>query len=188
MEDVHRQHYSVAAEIEPPPSVLASLWEHLLREKAEMWLTVRSGSMAPLIAIGDKIKVQTTRSEVIRFGHVVVFREGEKLKVWGVDTLSGKRIEISCDLVVLGMAVVPNSAGKELAEKLGILSDEYGFITEVHPKLRPLETSIPGVYVAGTAQGMKDIPDSVAQASGAASKVLALFSSSELMLEKVAKS
>ncbi|MBA7658632.1 Ferredoxin--NADP reductase [subsurface metagenome] len=115
-----------------------------------------------------------------------VFRDGEKLKVWGVDTLSGKRIEISCDLVVLGMAMVPNPAGKELAQKLGILSDEYGFITEVHLKLRPLETSIPGIYMAGTAQGPKDIPDSVAQGSGAASKVLALFSSSELILEKVA--
>ena len=117
-----------------------------------------------------------------------VFRDGEKLKVWGVDTLSGKRIEISCDLVVLGMAMVPNPAGKELAQKLGILSDEYGFITEVHPKLRPLETTVPGIYVAGTAQGPRDIPDSVTQASGAASKVLALFSSSELILEKVAES
>jgi heterodisulfide reductase subunit A len=115
-----------------------------------------------------------------------VFRDGEKLKVWGVDTLSGKRIEISCDLVVLGMAMVPNPTGKELAQKLGTLSDEYGFITEVHSKLRPLETSIPGIYMAGAAQGPKDIPDSVAQGSGAASKVLALFSSSELILEKVA--
>ena len=117
-----------------------------------------------------------------------VFRDAEKLRVWGVDTLSGKSIEISCDLVVLGMAMVPNPAGKELTQRLGILSDEYGFITEVHPKLRPLETSIPGIYAAGTAQGLKDIPDSVAQGSGAASKVLALFSSRELILEKVARS
>ena len=115
-----------------------------------------------------------------------LFREGGKLKVWGVDTLSGKRIEVSCDMVVLGMAMVPNPAGKELAQKLGIPTDEYGFITEVHLKLRPLETSVPGIYVAGTAQGPKDIPDSVAQGSGAASKVLTLFSSSELILEKVA--
>ena len=116
-----------------------------------------------------------------------VFRDGEKLKVWGVDTLSGKRVEISCDLVVLGMAMVPNPTGKELAQKLGMFVDEYGFISEVHPKLRPLETSVPGIYVAGTAQGPKDIPDSVSQASGAASKVLALFSSNELVLEKVAE-
>ncbi|MFC1916461.1 FAD-dependent oxidoreductase, partial [Chloroflexota bacterium] len=116
-----------------------------------------------------------------------IFREGDKLKVWGADTLSGKRIEIACDLVVLGLALVPNPAGKELAQKLGIATNEYGFITEIHPKLRPLETSVPGIYVAGIAQGPKDIPDSVAQASGAASKVLSLFSSSKLTLEKVAE-
>ncbi len=116
-----------------------------------------------------------------------VFREGEKLKVWGVDTLSGKAIEIECDAVVLGMAMVPNPAGKELAEKLGLFTDEHGFITEAHSKLHPLETSVPGIYVAGTAQGPKDIPDSVAHASGAASKVLVLFSSDELIMEKVAE-
>ena len=116
-----------------------------------------------------------------------VFRDEDKLKVWGVDTLSGKRVEIACDLVVLGLALVPNPAGKELAQKLGIASDEYGFITEAHPKLRPLETSVPGIYVAGTAQGPKDIPDSVAQASGTASKVLGLFSSGEPVLAKVAE-
>jgi heterodisulfide reductase subunit A len=114
-----------------------------------------------------------------------VFREVDKLKVWGVDTLSGKRVEIACDLVVLGMAMVPSPAGKELAQKLGIATNGYGFITEAHPKLRPQETLVPGIYVAGTAQGPKDIPDSVAQASAAASKVLTLFSSSEPVLEKV---
>jgi len=114
-----------------------------------------------------------------------VFREGEKLSVWGVDTLSGKNIDISCDLVVLGLAMVPNPAGKELAQKLGIATDEYGFITEVHPKMSPLETSVPGIYMAGTAQGPRDIPDSVAQASGAASKALTLFSSGEPVPEGV---
>jgi len=116
-----------------------------------------------------------------------VFREGEKLKVWGADTLTGKRVEVSCDLVVLGMAMVPNPAAAELMRTLGINTDSYGFITEAHYKLRPLETSVPGIYIAGTAQGPKDIPDSVAQGSGAASKVLALFSKKELALEKVAK-
>ena len=96
-----------------------------------------------------------------------------------MDTLSGKNVDISGDLVVLGLAMVPNPAGQELAQRLGIVTDEYGFITESHPKMNPLETSVPGIYVAGTAQGPRDIPDSVAQASGAASKVLALFSASE---------
>ena len=117
-----------------------------------------------------------------------VFRDGDKLKVWGADTLTGKRIELSCDLVVLGMAMIPNPESKELMRILGINTDSHGFINEAHYKLRPLETNIPGIYVAGTAQGPRDIPDSVAQGSGAASKVLTLFSASEKMPEKVAAS
>jgi heterodisulfide reductase subunit A len=114
-----------------------------------------------------------------------VFRDGDKLRVWGADTLTGKRVELSGDLVVLGMAMLPNPAGKELMRILGINTDSYGFISEAHYKLRPLETAIPGIYIAGTAQGPKDIPDSVAQGSGAASKVLTLFSASERLPEKV---
>jgi len=116
-----------------------------------------------------------------------IFRDGDKLKVWGADTLTGKRIELSCDLVVLGMAMVPDPAARELMRILGINTDMHGFITEAHPKLRPLESSVPGIYIAGTAQGPKDIPDSVAQGSGAASKVLALFSQQEPVLEKAEK-
>jgi len=115
-----------------------------------------------------------------------IFRDGDKLLVWGVDTLSGHRVEVSCDLVVLGMAMVPSPGVKDLARKLGILTDEYGFFVESHSKLRPLETTVPGVYMAGTAQGPKDIPDSVAQASGAAGKVLSLLSRDEVVEELVA--
>lgn len=114
-----------------------------------------------------------------------VFRDGDKLKVWGADTLTGKKVELSCDMVVLAMAMVPNPAGVELMQRLGINIDIHGFITEVHYKFRPLETSIPGIYIAGTAQGPRDIPDSVAQGSGAASKVLTLFSAREPTPEKV---
>ncbi|HAZ31746.1 MAG TPA: disulfide reductase, partial [Dehalococcoidia bacterium] len=105
-----------------------------------------------------------------------IFRDGNRLRVQGADTLSGKRVDISCDLVVLGMAMMPSAGFKELARKLGIATDAYGFITEVHSKFRPMETSVPGIYVAGTAQGPRDIPDSVAMGSGVASKVLDLFS------------
>ena len=115
-----------------------------------------------------------------------VFRDGEKLIIWGVDTLSGRRVEVACDLVVLGMAMLPNPGLRELADKMGILIDESGFIAESHPKLHPLETLVPGIYVAGTAQGPKDIPDSVAQASGAAAKVLGLFSHDRLLVEESA--
>ena len=102
--------------------------------------------------------------------------------------MTGKRIELSCDLVVLAMAMVPNPAGVELMQRLGIKTDVHGFVAEAHPKLRPLETTVSGIYVAGTAQGPKDIPDSVAQGSGAASKVLTLFSARKPMPEKVQSS
>ncbi|MFQ5924929.1 MAG: 4Fe-4S binding protein [Dehalococcoidia bacterium] len=110
-----------------------------------------------------------------------VFRDGDKIKVWGVDTLMGKNIEISADLVVLATAMVPSPGAKETARKLNIISDEYGFFTEAHTKLSPVETLTPGIYLAGAAQWPRDLPDTVSQASGAASKVLSLFSRKELL-------
>ena len=110
-----------------------------------------------------------------------VFRDGDKLKVWGADTLTGKSIEISADLVVLATAMVPSPGVKDLARKLNIIVDLHGFITEAHIKLRPVETLTSGVYLAGTAQWPRDLPDTIASASGAASKILSLFSRKELL-------
>ena len=112
-----------------------------------------------------------------------VFRDGDKIKVWGVDTLSAKSIEISADLVVLATAMVPSPGAKELARKLNIIFDEYGFLTEAHLKLRPVETLTSGIYLAGTAQWPRDLPDTVSSASGSASKILSLFSRKELLHE-----
>jgi heterodisulfide reductase subunit A len=115
-----------------------------------------------------------------------VFRDGDKIKVWGADTLTGKRVEIDADLVVLGLALLPSTGTVELAQKLGIATDEYGFIAEAHSKLRPMETSVPGIFIAGLAQGPKDIQDTVAQAGGAASKAMGLLAKHELTLEMAA--
>jgi len=79
-------------------------------------------------------------------------------------------------MVVLAMAMCPQDDAKELSSKLKIQVDQDGWLAEAHPKLRPVETLTSGIFVAGAAQGPKDIPETVAQASGAASKVLALFS------------
>jgi len=112
-----------------------------------------------------------------------VFRDGEQVKVWGADTLTGKNIEVSADLVVLATAMVPSPGVKELARKLNIIFDEYGFISEAHIKLRPVETLTAGIYLAGTAQWPRDLPDTISSASGAASKILSLFSREELLHE-----
>ena len=112
-----------------------------------------------------------------------VFREGDKIRVYGVDTLSGKMIDLKADLVVLATAMVASSGAKDLSRKLNISSDEYGFMSEAHIKLRPVETLTAGIYLAGTAQAPRDITDTISSASGAASKVLSLFSRKELLHE-----
>jgi heterodisulfide reductase subunit A len=112
-----------------------------------------------------------------------IFKNGNKLTVWGVDTLTGKQVEVACDMVVLAMAIIANDGIKDLAAKLKINTDEHGFLAEAHPKLRPVESLSTGIYLAGCAQAPRDIPETVAQASGAASKVTDLFSEKELKHE-----
>jgi len=109
-----------------------------------------------------------------------ITRGNGKLMVWGVDTLTGEQIELSTDMVVLATAIVPPEGIMELAKKLRLSTDEYGWLKEAHLKLKPLETVTAGIYIAGVAQFPKDITDTVSQASGAASKVLSLFSRDEI--------
>ena len=89
------------------------------------------------------------------------------LKVEDSDINELLRLEV--DLVVLSCATVPSKGAKQLAELLGINLDGNGFFKEIHPKLRPVETSVRGIYICGSAQGPKDIPDSIVQAKAAAS-------------------
>jgi heterodisulfide reductase subunit A len=104
-----------------------------------------------------------------------IFRDDGKVVIWGADTLTGKKVEVSADMVVLATAIIAQKDAKDLAKKLGIPADEYGFLTEAERKLRPVETDREGIFIAGCAQGPKDIADAVAHASAAASKVQGLF-------------
>lgn len=109
-----------------------------------------------------------------------LFRDGDKVIVRGTDSLSGNNIEIAADLVVLATAVTPMTDSLDLAKILRIQAGPNGFLSEAHPKLRPVESINSGFYLAGCAQAPKDIPEVVAQASGAACKVVALFSKEEM--------
>jgi len=109
-----------------------------------------------------------------------IYKEADKMIVHGIDTLTGKKIEIKADMVVLAMGIKPNNSAKKVIKNLKLNTDENGFLIEAHPKLRPVESLQSGFYLAGTAQGPKDIPDTVSQASGAAAKVLALLSNDEI--------
>jgi heterodisulfide reductase subunit A len=112
-----------------------------------------------------------------------VFQENGHVTVWGVDTLTNLPIEVEADLVVLATATVPRSDALKLGQRLRVGTDEHGFFSEAHPKLRPVESLTAGVFLAGAAQFPKDIPETVAQASGAASKVLSLFSQRQMVQE-----
>jgi len=85
------------------------------------------------------------------------------------DSDMGEFVELEANLVVLSCATVPSQGTKQLAGLLGVNLDANGFFKELHPKLRPVETNIRGIYICGSAQGPKDIPDSIIQAKAAAS-------------------
>jgi len=112
-----------------------------------------------------------------------IFGSGKQVKVWGVDTLSNQPVEVAADLVVLATPMLPSRQALDVAQMLRVGADEYGFFTEAHPKLRPVESLTAGVFLAGVAQGPKDIPETVSQASGSAAKVLQLFSKDEMTQE-----
>ncbi len=124
--------------------------------------------------------VQYVRGRVAR-----VFPHGDRLRIRAEDTLIGRRLELEADLVVLASAMVPRPDARQVARKLGIAANQHGFFSEAHPKLRPVETHTAGIFLAGAAQGPKDIPDSVAQAGAAASKAAALLSRQEMETEPV---
>ena len=105
-----------------------------------------------------------------------IFREGEKVVVWGADTLSGRQVQIEADLVVVAPALLPRPETRRLAEMLGLATDEHGWLVPLDTNTHPAETVRPGVFLAGTGAGPMDIPETVAHASGAAAQALKLFS------------
>lgn len=88
------------------------------------------------------------------------------------DTYTGEIKQETVNMLVLSSAIVPAQSNKELAEALGINLDQNGFFCEREVVTGPMESSRPGVFLAGCSQSPKDIPDSVAQASAAAAKVM----------------
>ena len=127
----------------------------------------------------EEYEVQYIRGRVAQI-YPTTGEDGNQLMVRGADTLLGTQVEIKADLVVLAVGAESAHGAPALAEKLRISYDAYGFFLESHPKLRPVETNTVGVFLAGACQAPKDIPASVAQASAAAGKVLALLSKDKL--------
>ena len=106
--------------------------------------------------------------------------EGKKLKVQASDLIAGKQLHIDADLVVLAAAIEPDPSARPLATMLTASMDTNDFFTEAHPKLKPVESPTAGVFLSGTCQGPKDIPETVSQAGAAASKVIGLLCKDKL--------
>ncbi len=111
--------------------------------------------------------------------------EEDKLIVQVEDTLAGKQRRIPVDMVILMGAIEPRHDAKQVAHRFGAGCSEAGFFTERHPKLDPVSTMTDGVFIAGSCQGPKDIPDSVGQGQAAAARVLAMISRKEVEIEPV---
>jgi heterodisulfide reductase subunit A len=86
-------------------------------------------------------------------------------------------VKIPVEMVILCTAMEARADANEVARTFGIASGSDGFYQEEHPKLAPVSTATSGVFLAGACQGPKDIPDTVAQAKGAAAEALALSAS-----------
>ena len=120
--------------------------------------------------------------EVLKEG--VIYRRGlpgeiyqkpgsDRLVVRAEDTMLGETYELEADLVVLGVGIRPSDTAEEVISMLKLSKSADGFLLEAHPKLRPVDTAIDGIFVAGCCQGPKDITDTVAQGRAAASAALA---------------
>lgn len=106
--------------------------------------------------------------------------QGDKLMVQGSDLIANKQLHIEADLVVLAAAIEPDKSARPLATMLTASMDTNDFFTEAHPKLRPVESPTAGVFLSGTCQGPKDIPETVSQAGAAAAKVIGLLAKDKL--------
>jgi heterodisulfide reductase subunit A len=101
--------------------------------------------------------------------------QNNNLTVYG-ETEDGKPVKVEAEMVILANAAIPQAAAPELAKILGISLNKDGFFVECQPKIRPTDTDVPGIFLAGACQGLKDIPYSVAHGSAAAAQAASILS------------
>ena len=118
-------------------------------------------------------------------GRIAEVREdiNHNIVIRAEDTLLQQPITVNVDMLVLSCGLEPASGTNLISSLLRIQRSSDGFFMEAHPKLRPVDTLTDGIFIAGAAQGPKDIPDSVAQAKGAASSAAVLMAQGEVEME-----
>ncbi|MCD6530759.1 hydrogenase iron-sulfur subunit [Candidatus Bathyarchaeota archaeon] len=111
--------------------------------------------------------------------------ETKNLYVRAEDVALGEPIEIEAELVILATSAIPAKGTDELARILNLSRGADGFFMESHPKLKPIDTPVDGIFLAGACQGPKDIPYSVSQGSGAAARAATILSKDEWLIEPI---
>jgi len=106
-----------------------------------------------------------------------------RLLVRAEDSDLGRVVQIPVDMVILSAGLEPRRDAVEVAHTFGLSRSADGFFLEKHPKLAPVETASDGVFIAGTCQGPKDVPATVAQAGAAASAALAMMDKGKVTLQ-----
>jgi heterodisulfide reductase subunit A len=114
--------------------------------------------------------------------------ETKSITIRAEETLLNKITEREFDLVVLSTGLLPSEGSKRIGKILSLSLSPDGFFMEAHPKLRPVDTAMDGIYLAGCAQSPKDIPDSVAQAKGAAASAAAIMAGKKVRIEPLTAS
>ena len=115
-----------------------------------------------------------------RGAEVEVLPDG-RLRVKGEDADLGL-VAVDVDMVILATAIEPQPDADRVASVFGLGRTPDHFFSEAHPKLRPVETATAGIFLAGCAQGPRDVPDTVAHADAAAMQVVRLFNQGEVTI------
>ncbi len=133
---------------------------------------------------------QRARREGVTFirgipGEILEDIATDNLTLLGENTLLGTHYRHTMDMVILSVGINPRQDAHNLQRFLNLSTDTDGFYMEAHPKLRPVDTTSGGVFLAGAAEGPKDIKDSVTQASAAASRANILMSKGEVKVPAI---
>jgi heterodisulfide reductase subunit A len=133
---------------------------------------------------------QRARKEGVIFirgipGEIIQDRRTGNLKVIGENTLMSALYQYEVDMVILSVGIEPSKESAVVQRLLSLPSMADGFLMEAHPKLRPVDTPTGGIFLAGCAEGPKDIKDSVTQASAAASRANILMSKGKVTVEAI---
>jgi heterodisulfide reductase subunit A len=127
-----------------------------------------------------------TRKKGVHFYHGriknIIQQDGHLLVKWN-ESFYNQPDHVEVDMVILSTGFEPQADTAQVASLFGVSRSPDGFFLEKHPKLAPVETATEGIYVAGACQAPKDIPDSVAQAGGAAAAALSLLDQGTIALD-----